>query len=287
MLSEEAVSNLDVPAPDVPPADEPAVSFSSLDVDAIRAVGTALARGGPFRREHQAALNSECRDRRSPCVVALSATCSYLHASLLPLMRTAHDEHLGRQLALGFLCERLGTSWRAIQRAGELFLSSGEAACALCGQVYPRSGRLFAGCLQDAADVGGAHADEEASDAFRRGSRSERDRWSANLPSAHADEEATHANSEAAHADVEAAHADGAVACAYCWRAECELSMRPLGTGVEQTWEAPIEEGSWQLVRDFGGEEVDSPLLAREEFSEDFAEYGGALVDSLNRAGCA
>ena len=66
--------------------------------------------------------------------------------------------------------------------------------------------------------------------------------------------------------------------CAVCWRAGYELSMRPMGTGEEQMWEAPIEDGTWQLVRDFTHEDLDSPILTREEWSPNLNLLGSSLV---------
>ena len=73
--------------------------------------------------------------------------------------------------------------------------------------------------------------------------------------------------------------------CAHCFRGLCDLSMRPGATGVEQTWEEPIEDGTWQLVQDYSNAALDSPLLSREEYSEEWPEAAPGLVARLNMAG--
>ena len=62
---------------------------------------------------------------------------------------------------------------------------------------------------------------------------------------------------------------DAWLCCARCWREQLELSMRPSPfEGIEQTWEDPIEEGTFRLVEDFSKvDALDSPLLVREEHS--------------------
>ena len=77
--------------------------------------------------------------------------------------------------------------------------------------------------------------------------------------------------------------ADGEAHCVHCWRARFELTMRPMATGHEQTWEEEVDysAGGWMMVEDFSTHDnLDSPLLAREEYSEVWP-FANELVDEL------
>lgn len=87
-------------------------------------------------------------------------------------------------------------------------------------------------------------------------------------------------------ADEEVLARDGAH-CPHCWRAAFEMSMRPLSTGQEQTWEEEVDysAGGFMMVQDFSGvDDLDSPLLAREEYSEVWP-FAHELVDELCASG--
>lgn len=188
-------------------------------------------------------------DRRSRNVLHLSSTCSDLRALLLEVLVTMRQEHDERQHELASVCTRLGTSLKAMRAARKRFCAPGESVCASCGAPCPNHHGVFV-----RTSVASSLYDQTLSRA-EDGSNSEPLR-------------------------------SGEGYCAHCWRLGFDLSTRPTAEGIEQTWEAPIEDGSWRLVQDFAGCELDAPLLAREEYSDAW-DFASELASELATSGYA
>lgn len=191
--------------------------FSALDGDTVNAIAEALPLGRRF-------MNSSSRDRRSPSLTALASTCQNMRTLLKAKMSRTHAEFIEREKRLDELCTwRLQTSLCTMRLASLSASRAGVAACGICGMVFERAGDLYwrgdGGEAADADDDDAAAAETTA-------------------------EEETDA--------VSSALARGRLCCAHCWRDELELSMRPdsMGPEVTQTWEDPIEEGTWQMVEE-------------------------------------
>ena len=191
-------------------------------------------------------------DRRSSSVLSLSRTCRSTRCALsdvMAAMQRLHNERLGE---LASICTRLGTSWDAMRAAHKLFNAPGTSTCASCGEENPNlHGSFVRSIIPRSSRVASAEENEE---------------------------------SELGGELMQLLH--GRCYCAHCWRAGFALSMRPTAGGVEQMWDAPIEEGSWRLVQDFSHCSLDSPLLAREEFSEAW-DFASELADEIGASGYA
>ena len=189
-----------------------------------------------------------CLDRRSGSLVALASTCKLLRDYLQPTIKRQQDAHAIRLKTLDSICVRLGTSLKSIRAARKSFGLPGEGSCYTCESVRSQRSGLFVRTRCE-----------------RQGRRTARPR------SDEADE----------------VLADGEAHCVHCWRARFELTMRPMATGHEQTWEEEVDysAGGWMMVEDFSTHDnLDSPLLAREEYSEVWP-FANELVDELCASG--
>ena len=244
-------------------------SLATLDADALRAIASALPRAcdrssvwqgtraaglGDARAAGSASVNGDsCSvsgDRRTPGLAAMASVNGWFRRSLRGMIEAQRHEHRARLAELAGVCDRLGVTLKAMSSAAASFSAPGGECCATCGALHPHLGGLF----------------------LRAGPHEEAPRPSLRDP--HAPDQGAADGAEEAPMVIER----GRSHCAVCWRAGYELSMRPMGTGEEQMWEAPIEDGTWQLVRDFTHEDLDSPILTREEWSPNLNLLGSSLV---------
>lgn len=177
-----------------------------------------------------------CLDGRRPGLLALASTCRFARASLKGALEAERSKHKVRLQQMSQTCMMLGTTFEALRSAGASFAAPESGACAECEARMPK------GCL-----FARTHT-QSLSDVFPAGHT---------LPA-------------------------GNSYCAHCWRKSFTLMARPLALPeiqpMEQTWEEEIDydDGGWRLVQDFSGWELDSPLLAREEYSDAF-EFASEL----------
>ena len=188
-----------------------ASSFSTLDGDCVRAVAAAvLILDGTDRC-------SVSLDRRSRSLLHLSSTSQCTRSALSYICVSMRQQHDARLCELASICMRLGTSLDAVRAARSLFYTPGGSVCAACSDSYPNHHGL---CLRTS------------------------------VPHSQLDAELNDVEDDAEVEDENIVRLiSGRCYCALCWRAGFGLSLRPTAEGFEQTWDAPIEDGSWRLVQ--------------------------------------
>lgn len=252
-------------------------SLSVLDVDSLRAIAAHLQEDAKLVR-----VDTEC----CPAVLALALCSRLLHVAMCPLLASMHQSQKARREGFLQTCLMLGTTWDALVDAHSLHVTRGYRHCTGCGTALPNCRFLFA---QTPHASYRRPADEVIENAAAHDNDGEAEEAGEEEGSVEAEQQQEEAE-EPPILELER----GLPYCAHCWRYAYGLSMRPGATGFEQTWEAPIEEGSYALVQDFANvEELDSPLLSLEEFSQsdhwiNNHEYGPntrALHVGLNASG--
>ena len=229
-------------------------SFASLDADSIRAIGNLLPAGeiASSALAYRAPSLSVRLDRRSHSLVALASVNRSLRSMLQSNIEEQQHLHQVRLESLCSISTRLGTSLGALRAARTSFSQPGYGRCFTCDEPNPQTGGLFVHQLSD------ARVEREA----------------LNL-------EGAEGELETATRELELELHPGQAHCAHCWRGAHEMMMR-MASGVEQTWEEEVDydDGSWRLVQDFSGMQLDSPLLAREEYSRSWP-FAQELVAGL------
>lgn len=272
------------------------IKLCTLDGDCLRAIAAVLPIGPlPPKQLHPTSL-----DRRSSSMFALAKTCSQIHAALKPTLEKMRIAHVDRETAIDRLLSAI--PWprlRQLKLLSQSICTPDEAPCASCGTWLPRYA-LFAHdewpaeVMAELRRVFGADDDLSDSDPSDIADTAEAtDIADTSQPEAMraihpaVDAEPSVPNDHAAASRPASTSANGGSVrfeCAHCWRMQLGLLMRPT-EGFEQTWEAPIEEGTWRMVQDYSGVEVvDSPLLALEEYTGD-APQAWPLNEALACAG--
>ena len=292
------------------------VTICSLDGDCLRAVAAGLPVGPlPPRRLHATSLDS-----RSSSVVALASACSATHLALVPILDAMRSAHTDRLNVLDGMCRQLRTTLPSLRRNSFNIWTPGESVCTMCERWLPRRA-LFAhdwwppemienaleefraAVNQALEEEGGAAAAlpvndvaaPAAEDLEEQGTLAASDVVAPADDVALVDDDVMPGGDEAAtpvslnatgRPEDGAARARTHLECAHCWREQLGLSMRPT-EGVEQTWEAPIEEGTWRLVQDYSAvDDLDSPLLSIEECTGE-VPYAWPIYAALVHAGYA